>query len=255
MILDLCGGEASEIEVAGARARHRAQLPRSTPAGSRASSAWTCRATSRRASSTALGFSGDSGPAATLDVSVPSWRPDVQGEADLVEEIARVASLSKLAGQADDPRPRRRPPGADADAAPRGRRRAGGSPRRGYNECVTYSFIDAAAAALFGGGVGGGAAREPDQLRDEPPAPGPAARPAARRRAQPGARLRRSRAVRGRRGLPRRRARRAAPAGRRPAHRRHRAARRPTARAGRSTSGTPAPTPRPRSPRSARPRR
>ena len=29
----------------------------------------------------------------------PTWRPDVLGEADLVEEVARVASLSKLQGK------------------------------------------------------------------------------------------------------------------------------------------------------------
>ena len=30
---------------------------------------------------------------------VPSWRPDVRGSADLVEEVARVASLTKLVGK------------------------------------------------------------------------------------------------------------------------------------------------------------
>ena len=30
---------------------------------------------------------------------VPPWRPDVQGEADLVEEVARIASLTKLEGK------------------------------------------------------------------------------------------------------------------------------------------------------------
>ena len=29
---------------------------------------------------------------------VPAWRPDVLGDADLVEEIARVASLANLKG-------------------------------------------------------------------------------------------------------------------------------------------------------------
>ena len=74
--------------------------------------------------------------------------------------------------------------------------------------------------------------------------PGPAARPAARRRPQPGARLRRPRALRDRPRLPRRRAGRAGAARHRPADRRHRAAQHATAPGGRSTSGTPAPTPR-----------
>ena len=30
---------------------------------------------------------------------VPSWRPDIMGEADLVEEVARIASLTKLQGK------------------------------------------------------------------------------------------------------------------------------------------------------------
>jgi phenylalanyl-tRNA synthetase beta chain len=36
---------------------------------------------------------------------VPSWRPDVQGEADLIEEVARIASLTRLQG-VPLPRPR-----------------------------------------------------------------------------------------------------------------------------------------------------
>ncbi|MDZ7904490.1 MAG: hypothetical protein U5N55_00920 [Cypionkella sp.] len=45
----------------------------------------------QRATLTALGFVLDGNMA-----HVPSWRPDVLGEADLVEEVARVASLTKL---------------------------------------------------------------------------------------------------------------------------------------------------------------
>src|SRR5690606_29435735 len=83
---------------------------------------------------------------------VPSWRPDVQGEADLVEEVARIASLTKLVGR---PMPRALP-GVPKPVLTPAQMRSQAAKRTcaalGYNECVTYSFIDRAAAALFGGG-------------------------------------------------------------------------------------------------------
>lgn len=149
MILDLCGGEASEVFVAGA-----------APA-----TAWSYALDPARVVSlvgmeiardeqirilTALGFAVEEG-AAGLAVAVPSWRPDVQGEADLVEEIARVASLTKLEG-----RPLTRPAGVAKPVLTPMQRREGQARRRiaaqGFNECVSYSFIDATAARLFGGG-------------------------------------------------------------------------------------------------------
>jgi phenylalanyl-tRNA synthetase beta chain len=76
----------------------------------------------------------------------------VRGEADLVEEVARVASLSKLASA-----PLERP--EEGVAAPaltpmqrRVRRARRALAAQGLDECVTYSFCDARAAALFGGG-------------------------------------------------------------------------------------------------------
>lgn len=83
---------------------------------------------------------------------VPTWRPDILGEADLVEEVARVASLTKLQGQ---PLLRQGPAVPKPVLTPqqsrlsRARRTAASL---GYNECVTYAFIDTASAALFGGG-------------------------------------------------------------------------------------------------------
>lgn len=83
---------------------------------------------------------------------VPSWRPDVHGEADLVEEIARVASLTKLQGQPL----RRQGPAVPKPVLTPAQARLGGARRMmaglGYNECVTYAFIDKASAQLFGGG-------------------------------------------------------------------------------------------------------
>ena len=82
---------------------------------------------------------------------MPSWRPDVKGEADLVEEVARIASLSRLEGK-----PLPRSASVARPVLTPMQRRSGLARRQiaalGYNECVTYSFIDRAAAALFGGG-------------------------------------------------------------------------------------------------------
>jgi phenylalanyl-tRNA synthetase beta chain len=101
----------------------------------------------QRQTLTALGFRLDGNMA-----HVPSWRPDVMGEADLVEEVARVASLTKLQGRplprvtSGVPKPVMTPMQRRLQAARRT------SAALGYNECVTYSFIDQRSAALFGGG-------------------------------------------------------------------------------------------------------
>ena len=102
----------------------------------------------QRQTLTALGFRLEDSMA-----HVPSWRPDVLGEADLVEEIARIASLTLLQGQ---PLKRLAPGLPKPVMTPRQRREA--MARRtcaalGYNECVSYSFIDKASATLFGGGT------------------------------------------------------------------------------------------------------
>ncbi|WP_224816898.1 phenylalanine--tRNA ligase subunit beta [Hasllibacter sp. MH4015] len=150
MILDLCGGEASEVVEAG-----------SAPATARSYTLRPGRAKSLVGMDvareeqirilTALGFSA-SGSGDDIEVWVPSWRRDVQGEADLVEEVARVTSLSNLEPQ---PLPRAKagvpaPVLTPMQLRERAARRT--SAALGYNECVTYSFIDKAAAELFGGG-------------------------------------------------------------------------------------------------------
>jgi len=146
MILDLCGGEASEVVVAGA-APDTTRAYRLDPARVVSLVGMEIPDAEQRATLQALGFTLD-GDMATP----PSWRPDVLGEADLIEEVARIASLTKLVGK----------PLLRGDAGVPGtiltpmqvRERAA---RRmlaalGYNECVTYSFIDRRSAELFGGG-------------------------------------------------------------------------------------------------------
>ena len=75
------------------------------------------------------------------------------GEADIVEEIARVASLSNLKGI---PLPRNDlgiPKPVLSVAQKREQMARRNLAALGYNECVSYSFIDVASATLFGGGT------------------------------------------------------------------------------------------------------
>ena len=146
MIMDLCGGEPSDVVVAG-----------EVPDVSRAYKLDTDRVQSlvgmeipaeeQVKTLTALGFVVEGDMA-----HVPSWRPDVRGSADLVEEVARVASLTKLEGK---PMARTQAGVPEQILSPMQKREQ--IARRttaalGYNECVTYSFIDRKSAELFGGG-------------------------------------------------------------------------------------------------------
>lgn len=146
MILDLCGGSPSNRVVAG-RVPDVSRSYRLDPARVQSLVGMDIPESEQRQTLTALGFKLEGNVA-----HVPSWRPDIQGEADLVEEVARIASLSRLRGrpmarvQAGVPKPILSPMQKRTQVA---RRTAAAL---GYNECVTYSFVDQAAAALFGGG-------------------------------------------------------------------------------------------------------
>ncbi len=147
MILDLCGGEASEVVVAGAMPDHSRSY-RFDPSRVERLVGMSIPEAEQRAALGALGFEVTDGMA-----HVPPWRPDVMGEADLVEEVARIASLTKLAGV-----PMRRPqPGVPKPVLTPMQKREAAARRTcaalGMNECVTYSFIDQEAAALFDGGT------------------------------------------------------------------------------------------------------
>lgn len=147
MIVELCGGQVSDVVMDGA-VPDVTRSYRFDPARTAALVGMDVPEDAQRATLAALGFAvqGDR-------VVPPTWRPDVLGDADIVEEVARVASLSRLKGaplpraQAGVPKPILTP----AQVRERASRRTLAA--LGYNECVTYSFIDAQAAALFGGGT------------------------------------------------------------------------------------------------------
>jgi phenylalanyl-tRNA synthetase beta chain len=99
----------------------------------------------------ALGFAL-SGKGPVYQVSVPSWRPDVQGPADLVEEVARLAGLETVPSA---PMPRGR--GVARATLTEGQRRVRRARRllasRGMVEAITWSFIRDSEARHFGGGA------------------------------------------------------------------------------------------------------
>ena len=96
---------------------------------------------------TKLGFvvSGN-GP---WNANVPSWRPDIVGEADLVEEVTRVAGFDKIPTTSLPRLSTTSRPARDAlqRRVPQARRALAA---RGMNEAVTWSFLSRAKAERFG---------------------------------------------------------------------------------------------------------
>jgi phenylalanyl-tRNA synthetase beta chain len=145
MILELCGGQASDLACDGA-APDTARHYRFDPDAVGRLVGLDIPEARQREILTELGFHVQGDRAAP-----PSWRPDILGDSDIVEEVARVASLTGLQGV-----PMRRAAGVPAPILTPGQRRERIARRTlaalGYNECVTYSFIDEGSAARFGGG-------------------------------------------------------------------------------------------------------
>ncbi|MGE0178231.1 MAG: phenylalanine--tRNA ligase subunit beta [Sphingomonas sp.] len=87
-------------------------------------------------------------------VSVPSWRRDVDGPADLVEEVVRIEGMDRVPST---PLPRAsgvaQPTATPAQLIERRAKRAAAA--RGLDEAITWSFISDAEAAPFGGAAWG----------------------------------------------------------------------------------------------------
>lgn len=149
MILELCGGEASELVIAGhAPDTSRSYLLRRGRVASLGGV--EISETHQKEILSKLGFGVSATPDGLL-CAVPPWRPDVHGEADLVEEVCRIHGLdniplaemprlSAIAKPVLSPLQRRMIQARRALAA------------RGLNEAVTWSFLPEAHARLFGNG-------------------------------------------------------------------------------------------------------
>ena len=95
-----------------------------------------------------LGFAIDE----SWQVWVPSWRRDIAGSADLVEEVIRMEGIDKVPSIPLDRLPGvARPTATLEQKLDRKVRRAAAA--RGLDEAVTWSFVSQADAEAFGGGA------------------------------------------------------------------------------------------------------
>jgi phenylalanyl-tRNA synthetase beta chain len=148
-VLDFCGGEPSEVTVAGTPevpARiidfPLAEVPRLTGL-----------TIDQREVERVLGRLGFSVAAAgkNLRVAVPPWRGDVESKADLVEEVVRILGVDRVAATPfDRGEAPRKPVLTPIQLRTRKAKRALAA--RGMIEAVAWSFISKAQAELFGGG-------------------------------------------------------------------------------------------------------
>lgn len=146
LVIDICGGTASEVVRAGEPPLAARSLTYD-PAHCARLGGIEVPAEQQAAILASLGFA----VAPDWTVTVPSWRRDIDGPADLVEEVTRIIGFDNIASA---PLPR-----ADGVAKPTAtpmqkveRRVRRTAAARGLNEAITWSFLPESAAAAFGGG-------------------------------------------------------------------------------------------------------
>jgi len=145
LILDICGGEPSEVELAGA-IPNPDKIVLFPPSEIKRLTGIDAPPEGSEKILTALGFTvAKSDP---WQVEVPSWRPDISGKADLVEEIARIIGFDHLPAEPLPQLSAVETPKLTIAQSRRARARRALA-ARGLYEVVTWSFTDEAHAALF----------------------------------------------------------------------------------------------------------
>ena len=150
LVLELCGGTPAKTDVVGYKGFEAKVVDFPFSEVRRLTGVDVSEAESTNIL-TRLGFTV-TGSGERVSVAVPSWRPDVDGKADLVEEVMRIHGVDNI-----------KPSPLESHGSVNGRilttlqirsrlaRRALAS--RGMMEAVTWSFIPKAHAELFGGGA------------------------------------------------------------------------------------------------------
>ncbi len=146
MILELCGGEASTLVQAGALPQWERPLA-FDPAYTAQLIGLEVPEATQRTILESLGF-GVAGQK-TWTVTPPSWRGDVAGKADLVEEIIRVHGFDKIPSVSVH-NAQSIPACAETLLLSRARKARAALTAGGLLECVTWSFLARRHAEIFG---------------------------------------------------------------------------------------------------------
>ncbi|MCW1984632.1 UNVERIFIED_ORG: phenylalanyl-tRNA synthetase beta chain [Sphingomonas sp. R1F5B] len=146
LILEICGGQASEVVRVGVAPVAQRSLAYDPALAGQLGGVAVAQGEQKRILA-ALGFGVD----ADWTVTVPTWRPDIAGAPDLVEEVIRVHGLDAVPST---PLPRTdgvaRPTATPVQMLERRLRRAAAA--RGLHEAVTWSFLPPAQAEHFADG-------------------------------------------------------------------------------------------------------
>jgi phenylalanyl-tRNA synthetase beta chain len=154
MVMELCGGTPSQVIVVGNSETAKRVIDFPLAEIKRLIGLAVPFADVRRIlESLGFGVAGqDRGKSAEqMKIAVPSWRGDVQGKADIVEEVARIVGVDRVpATPFDRGAAPRKPVLTPIQFRTRKARRALAA--RNLVEAVTWSFISKTQAELFGGG-------------------------------------------------------------------------------------------------------
>jgi phenylalanyl-tRNA synthetase beta chain len=149
MVLDLCGGTPSDIIVAGSAHAEDRVIDFPVSEVKRLSGLDVPLIEMKRVLKHLGFFAAGSGE--TVKIAIPSWRMDVEGKADIVEEIVRIVGVDAVPFTPFDRGDAPRKPVLTAQQV-RTRKAKRALAARGMAEAVTWSFIAKTQAELFGGG-------------------------------------------------------------------------------------------------------
>lgn len=149
LVLDLCGGSPTEPRIAGEPPETDRIVDFPWTEVRRLAGIELSRAEMKVTLET-LGFHV-AGAGDRVKVLAPSWRPDIEDKADIVEEVVRIAGLDRI-----EPKPLPRPAHVAKPVLTLIQKRTRAAKRalatHGLMEAVTWSFISREDALLFGGG-------------------------------------------------------------------------------------------------------